>query len=92
LNPQLNGYRVIVRWHEFVLDAVDNNVVHSRSLQVPIWFLFAMTAVLPVLWALRLRAILARRRPGHCPTCNYDLRATPDRCPECGTVPKGAKA
>jgi hypothetical protein len=55
------------------------------------WYVAA--AVLPfVLLILIAFGDLRRRQTradeGRCAHCGYDLRATPDRCPECGTMTK----
>lgn len=51
--------------------------------EVPYWTLAVMFAVFPSIGVIRWWR--ARRFPaGSCPTCGYDLRASRDRCPECG--------
>jgi hypothetical protein len=63
---------------------------HERNfVSVPWWFVLA-GITLVMAWRLNARLnrrIAARRREscGYCPACAYDCRATPERCPECGT-------
>jgi hypothetical protein len=54
---------------------------------LPYWLLLIVSLPLPIYSTIaHLRAARASR-PGRCRACGYDLRATPDRCPECGAIP-----
>lgn len=45
----------------------------------------AFAAVLPLIWIMRHGLGRKSNAQGLCRVCGYDLRATPTRCPECGT-------
>jgi len=61
----------------------------KRRCSIPYWFLVVMSCTLPWLWIADVRAKTRHSRLCICHDCGYDLRATPDRCPECGAVPAG---
>ena len=60
---------------------------HYFSIMVPHWFLAMIFGVGPVAWLAGAYTNHTRLVRNLCPFCGYDLRATPDRCPECGNVP-----
>jgi hypothetical protein len=62
----------------FLYDGTFQNGENAMDLWVPA----LLSGAMPLLWAAG-----RWRRPrvgGGCLSCGYDLRATPERCPECG--------
>jgi hypothetical protein len=57
--------------------------VHVMTLAFPLLVLVFST--LP-LYLVATRLTKLRVRAGFCVGCGYDLRGTPDRCPECGLI------
>jgi hypothetical protein len=61
-----------------------------RAVETPVrWPMGILAAYLVAYAAVAFRKwwIARRRDENQCDHCGYDLRATPHRCPECGTVP-----
>ena len=52
---------------------------------LPYWLLILPLVPLPLLWGQRGLRMRTRRKLGLCRKCGYDLRATAECCPECGS-------
>ncbi|HYE20877.1 MAG TPA: hypothetical protein VEA69_20695 [Tepidisphaeraceae bacterium] len=68
------------------------NLADLQRLTVPCWAAAALFLALPGVRAIRWARRRRRVDASLCPACGYDLRATPDRCPECGRAPGGSCA
>ena len=62
----------------------DGYPYETVRVNVRMWAVLTVASVLPCLWTVDGVWRRRRRRPGTCPGCGYDLRASPERCPECG--------
>jgi hypothetical protein len=75
-----------VQHHTYPITTSPPFNTHRTTVVLPYWAIslpLATPLLLITLRAARRHHRLARQK---CPTCAYDLRATPDRCPECGTL------
>jgi hypothetical protein len=80
----------VLEWGPLWFSGAPDDRIHGLWRAVIPYWLVTLATGIPVAralvgWAWNRH----RKRAGRavCASCGYDLRATPDRCPECGAVP-----
>jgi hypothetical protein len=89
MSPVISRFAGFEYRRHFCIEPYTSGDVRERIWAAPLAAFVTLFTVGPL---LRLRSHVRHRRrslmlPSHCLQCGYDLRATPDRCPECGVVP-----
>lgn len=81
----------LIDWHGFYCHVERRGdsdwFENSASIAMPGWCAAIITLLMPLAWLLKRASLKTRDNAHLCRSCGYDLRATPDRCPECGAVP-----
>ena len=65
------------------------NIVSGPSyaqFSIPLWFIILLASIAPARLLQQRHRQRQQWMKGRCPRCSYDLRASPDRCPECGLL------
>jgi len=88
-SPPQDGDPLSADWHNLGFRAFGftGNSGQGHVMVLPDWLLIAVALCPPLIWLRRGRRVRKRVAQGLCARCGYDLRSTPARCPECGTVP-----
>ena len=82
-----------LRWRGFSYQAFETHfpgdaiINRTGNVVLPVWSVALLIPGVPLCIYFRRRQVARwRRYQGRCICCNYDLRMTPDWCPECGAV------
>jgi len=79
-SKRLLGFGTDVIWPEY----------GGRYVNIPHWFVTCICAGAAFLFARVWWRRRVRDLAGRCGKCGYDMRATPQRCPECGSIGVGS--
>jgi hypothetical protein len=87
-DKQLLGFRYVSTNHWLPLAQLQMGypTAISKAFFIPHWAMLAIFAIMPGIALLQFARSRNRHKIGHCRKCGYDLRATPEKCPECGAT------